>query len=385
MSCLIYQLPTDISSLSKMAPTISAAIAIAAFACLASLFVLPFDSHPLHFSSPLSSLRHHIGNNNPPPYPIANITNTLGPLLSPAAQIHLPGSAGFNTSTDRWQEYAPPSFAVVVQVASEQDVQETIRWANEASLPFLAISGGHGVVTSLGRFKDGVGIWMRELRGVEVLESGPRGKARIGGGALSGEVVHGLWEEGKMTGEFFSLLEGCPARCSPRAVLCFPSPWVLEADFRSTVTGACECTGMVAPMLGGGHGWLQGRDGLLADNLISARLVLANGSAITVSETEHPDLLWALKGAGHNFGIVTSFEYQIEDRTPETEMWSWELFIFRHDQLRDVYELANGMLGGSMGEQPVELSHWSYFLRMPDVDPVNVSLQVFTKATRTDK
>jgi hypothetical protein len=51
-----------------------------------------------------------------------------------------------------------------------------------------------------------VGIWMRELRGVEVLESGPRGKARIGGGALSGEVVHGLWEEGKMTGEFFSFL-----------------------------------------------------------------------------------------------------------------------------------------------------------------------------------
>jgi hypothetical protein len=194
-----------------MAPAVTAATAIAAFACLASLFVLPFDSHPLHFFSPLSSPHHDIRktNNSPHPTAIANITNTLGPLLSPAAQIHLPGSAGFNTSTDRWQEYAPPSFAVVVQVATEADVQETIQWANKASLPFLAISGGHGVVTSLGRFKDGVGIWMRELRGVEVLEvleSGPRGRARIGGGALSGEVVHGLWEEGKMTGEFFSFL-----------------------------------------------------------------------------------------------------------------------------------------------------------------------------------
>jgi hypothetical protein len=126
-------------------------------------------------------------------------------------------------------------------------------------------------------------------------------------------------------------------------------------------------------MLGGGHGWLQGQQGLLADNLISLRLVLANGSAITVSETEHEDLFWALRGAGHNFGIVTSFEYKIVDRTPETEMWSWEQFVFRHDQVRDVYGLANAMLGGSVSEQPVELVHWSYFFKIPEMDPENVS------------
>lgn len=190
------------TSLSKMAPTVKLAVAVAAFACLASLFVPPLNySLPLHFSNPLSSSsRQHIGSNNPR-HAIENITNTLGPFLSPTAQIHLPGSAGFNTSTDRWQDFAPPSFAVVVQVASEKDVRETVRWANGAGLPFLAISGGHGVVTSLGKLKGGVGIWMRELRGVRVLEDG--GRARIGGGALSGEVVHGLWEEGKMTGEKF--------------------------------------------------------------------------------------------------------------------------------------------------------------------------------------
>lgn len=129
-------------------------------------------------------------------------------------------------------------------------------------------------------------------------------------------------------------------------------------------------------MLGGGHGWLQGRQGLLADNLISLRMVLANGSGITVSETEHADLFWALRGAGHNFGIVTSFEYKIHDRTPETEMWSWEQFIFRQDQVRDVYGLANAMLGGSVSEQPVELVHWSYFVKVPEIDPEHVSLSL---------
>lgn len=131
----------------------------------------------------------------------ADITNSLGPLLSADARIHLPGSAGYNTSTDRWQDYAPPTFGVVVQVSDERDVQETVRWANDVGLPFLTISGGHGVVASLGRFKGGVGIWMRGLNGIEVLDGGQ--KARVGGGVLSGEIVRKLWDQGKMTGESY--------------------------------------------------------------------------------------------------------------------------------------------------------------------------------------
>jgi len=132
------------------------------------------------------------------PYQIASIDSTLGPDLSEKAQIHLPGSAGFNSSTERWNSYITPTFAVVVEVSTEADVQATVQWANAASLPFLAVTGGHGVVRSLNDFRNGVGIWMRGMKDVEILEGGET--ARIEGGVLSGELVHELWEGGKMTG-----------------------------------------------------------------------------------------------------------------------------------------------------------------------------------------
>lgn len=135
------------------------------------------------------------------------------------------------------------------------------------------------------------------------------------------------------------------------------------------VIGACECTGLVAPMLGGGHDFLKGRYGLLADNLISANMVLANGSAITVSESQHPDLFWAIRGAGHNFGVVTSFQYKIYDRAPENELWAYDSMVVSIDKLETVYEEAEKQRQGA----PVELGHWGSTLVLPDVDPKVVS------------
>ena len=126
-------------------------------------------------------------------------------------------------------------------------------------------------------------------------------------------------------------------------------------------------------MLGGGHGWLQGQYGLLADNLISARLVLANGTAVTVSGQENSDLFWALRGAGHNFGIVTSFEYKIYDRTPQNENWALETFIFTGDQLEDIYGEVNKEMES---EEPVELARWSMFFPIPDIDLNKVRVRV---------
>lgn len=175
--------------------TIAVASIVALIAYLINFTTL-FNSQWIPFNDP-SLLQYN------KPYQTATIDNTLGPQLSTKAQIHLPGSAGFNASTKRWNSHITPTFAVVVEVATEADVQATIRWANNASLPFLAVTGGHGVVQSLNDFRDGVGIWMRGMKDVSVLEGGET--ARIEGGVLSGELVHGLWQEGKMTGKCITL------------------------------------------------------------------------------------------------------------------------------------------------------------------------------------
>jgi FAD/FMN-containing dehydrogenase len=79
----------------------------------------------------------------------------------------------------------------------------------------------------------------------------------------------------------------------------------------ATTGGAISTTGIAGYTLGGGLGWLMSNFGLAADNLVSAELVTASGEILRPSADEHPDLFWALRGGGGNFGIVTSFEYRL--------------------------------------------------------------------------
>ncbi|KAK1691064.1 hypothetical protein BDP55DRAFT_724625 [Colletotrichum godetiae] len=250
----------------------------------------------------------------------------LSAQLSPNASVVLPNEPIFDDFTSRWRDWHAPDVGVVVNVFTENDIQVTIRYANEQGLPFLARSGGHGATESLSLAKNVVSIDLRGMSQVIIAENGEI--ATIGGGASVKEVVNTLWAAGKQT-----------------------------------VTGICECVGISAPVLGGGHGWLQGQHGLASDQVISARVVLPDGKLVTASDDENPDLFWALRGAGHNFGIVTEWQYRVYN--VKNTKWSYQIFIYLGDKLEEVLSLTNEM----MKTQPAEVTHWMYFVNIPEIDP----------------
>lgn len=116
---------------------------------------------------------------------------------------------------------------------------------------------------------------------------------------------------------------------------------------------------------------LQSKYGFAADNLVSARVVLADGSAVTASVDENEDLFWALRGAGHNFGVVTSMDLKVSDVAEGG--WTMIAFTFSQDKLEVFFETWNqleediedpGLLvlnGNMMRDSTVDTEHVSLY------------------------
>jgi FAD/FMN-containing dehydrogenase len=162
--------------------------------------------------------------------------------------------------------------AVIARCARTADVVEALNFGREQGLEISVRGGGHNVA---GKAVSDGGL-MIDLSSMKRIEVDPaRRVARAEGGVTVGEYD----------------------RATARLGLATPS-------------GVVSSTGIAGLTLGGGLGWLMGRYGLAVDNLLSAKVVLACGAVVNASEQSDPDLFWALRGGGGNFGVVSSFEYR---------------------------------------------------------------------------
>ncbi|KAK6812569.1 hypothetical protein RU639_011736 [Aspergillus parasiticus] len=261
--------------------------------------------------------------------PRSNDVKDLGIKLSPTAKVYFPGSEEFDVASTRWSVLDAPKVNIVVVPGTENDVVETVKFANEKDLPFLAYNGAHGAITTLGKMDHGIEIFLDQLNTMDIAKDGKT--VKIGGGTKSKAVIDQLWAAGKQT-----------------------------------VSGTCECVSFLGPALGGGHGWLQGHHGLVADQFTSMNIVLADGSLKVLDKKS--DLWWAMNGAGHNFGIVTSVTTKLYDIVHYD--WAIETLTFSGDKVEAVYQAANDHLLKN-GTQPEGVINWSYWLNNPNADPEN--------------
>ena len=170
---------------------------------------------------------------------------------------------------------------------------------------------------------------MQNLR--KIVISDDKQTARMQAGVYSNELNHVLFDQGYITSESFLTVESSSSlyRIDDEA----------DMFIVRVATGSGSCVGIAGPGLGGGHGPYQGHHGMISDNFVSMDVVLANGSSVFVSATSNPDLWWAMRGAGHNFGILTSFEMKIYPT--DVTSWYYRSYVFGPDKMETIFEEVN--------------------------------------------
>ncbi len=196
-----------------------------------------------------------------------------------AGEVIAPSDAAFDAARRVWNAMIDRRPAVIVRPRHAADVVAAVNFAREHSLS-LAIRGGAHSVAGMGTCDGGLVIDFSSMKKVTV---DPAKRTAVA-------------EPGVKWTEFDA---------------------ATQAHGLATTGGTVGDTGIAGLTLGGGFGWLEGTCGMTVDNLLGADVVLASGEQVRASETEHPDLFWALRGGGGNFGVVTSFEYRLHPMGPE--------------------------------------------------------------------
>ncbi|WP_130781709.1 FAD-binding oxidoreductase, partial [Cellulomonas biazotea] len=189
--------------------------------------------------------------------------------------VLVPGSPGYDEARAVWNGTVDRRPRYVVRCAGPADVRTAVRVSRDLGLPLGIRCGGHSAVGHAVP-DDGLMIDLSRMRGVTV-DPGAR-TAHVQGGALLGSL---------------------DAATQPYGL--------------ATTAGIVSHTGIGGLALGGGVGWLARAVGLTCDNALGYEVVTADGDLVRATAQENPDLFWALRGGGGNFGVVTRFDLALHD------------------------------------------------------------------------
>ena len=237
-----------------------------------------------------------------------------------AGSLLLPGDAGWDEAVQIWNGMVAKMPALVIQPLSPLDVAAVVRFARERGLRLSIKGGGHNIAgTSV--VERGLMLDLSRMRDVTV---DPLARlARVGPGCQLKDVDRATQEHGL-----------------------------------ATVLGFISEVGVAGLTLGGGLGYLTRRFGWAVDNLEAVTIVTADGEIRTADREENPDLFWAVRGGGGNFGIVTQFTFRLHDVGPTVYggliAWPFE----RADEILSAYRTITD-------EAPPELAIWLVLLRAP--------------------
>lgn len=233
---------------------------------------------------------------------------------------------------------------------------QQVQYAAQNDVPFLATAGGHGYSGSLGALHNGIELDMGYFNSVSVDAS--TNLLTIGGSVRFSDLMGPCYSAGKAI------------RKLPHN---YTTPHqIISIILLLTAVGACSCVGMSGASLGGGIGFYSGMYGAISDSLASVDMVIANGTLITASEHENKELFWAIKGAGFNFGVVTSFTYNTYDYPNAGQAMTADM-TFPATQNGTLWAFAKSWIG----RQPKELSITFSILFDPASQQVTIPICYF--------